>query len=77
MTPKFVSEIENGHANPSVGVLTRLIEHGLEIPISGFFSSDVVGALRDDMAKLEALFAGQSATARRRALRLLKAFFEE
>ncbi len=74
---KYVSEIENGHVNPSVGVLTRIVETGLGVPMSAFFAADVAGDQRDDLAKLAALFGGQSAAMRRRALRVLKALCDE
>lgn len=72
-----ISEIENGHLNPSIAVLARLVELGLEMPLAAFFGADKPGELRDDLAKLEALFAAQSAVMRRRALRVLKALCDE
>lgn len=33
LTPKYVSEIENGHANPSVKVLFAIATDGLEITL--------------------------------------------
>jgi transcriptional regulator with XRE-family HTH domain len=72
-----ISEIENGHLNPSVAVLARLVEQGMGIPLSAFFATDVPGELRGDVEKLVALFAGQSAARRRVALRVLKALCED
>jgi transcriptional regulator with XRE-family HTH domain len=72
-----ISEIENGHLNPSVAVMAKLVEQGLDLPLAAFFAADTPGELRDDLAKLEALFAGQSAAMRRRALRVLKALCDE
>lgn len=72
-----ISEIENGHLNPSIAVLARLVEQGLGVPLAAFFAADAPSELRDDLAKLEALFAGQSAVTRRRALRVLKALCDE
>src|SRR5690348_7686625 len=40
VTPKFVSQLENGHVNASIGVLRRVVEHGLQIPLAMFFSGD-------------------------------------
>jgi transcriptional regulator with XRE-family HTH domain len=77
LTPKFVSQIENGHANPSIGVLARLVEDGLDLPLATFFASDGADDGRDDLAKLVALFASQPATVRRRAFRVLKALCAE
>lgn len=76
LTGKFVSQIENGHVNPSVDALMRLIEHGLGIPTSAFFAS-VDEDVRDDLVKLEALVAGQSAIVRRRVLRTIRALCDE
>lgn len=39
LTAKFVSQIENGHTNPSIEVVTRLVEQGLELPMSAFFAA--------------------------------------
>lgn len=72
-----ISEIENGHLNPSVAVLAKLVEQGLGVPLAAFFAADTPSELRDDLTKLEALFAGQSAATRRRALRVLKALCDE
>lgn len=77
LTSKFVSQIENGHANPSMDVMARLVENGLGVPMSAFFAADDIGDLRDDLAKLEGLFAGQTAQVRRRALRVLHALCDE
>lgn len=38
LTPKFVSQIENGHVNPSIAVLARLVEDGLGLTFAAFFS---------------------------------------
>jgi transcriptional regulator with XRE-family HTH domain len=72
-----ISEIENGHLNPSISVLSRLVEDGLGIPLSGFFGSPTHDDLRDDLARIAALFASQSPAARRRALRVLTALCED
>lgn len=77
LTPKFVSQIENGHVNPSIGVLARLVENGLNLPLAAFFADDANGDMRDDLAKLVSLFATQPTDVRRRALRVLKALCEE
>jgi len=74
---KFLSEIENEHVNPSFDVVARLVEDGLEIPLSAFFSDDKTDEIRGDLAQLEALFGGQPAVIRRRAIRVLKALCEE
>lgn len=77
VTAKFISEIENGHASPTVETLARLVETGLGLTLSAFFAADPGGELRDDLATLRALFGGQSATVRKRALRVLKALCDE
>jgi transcriptional regulator with XRE-family HTH domain len=73
LTPKFVSQIENGHVNPSIAALARLVEDGLGIPLAAFFATDAKGDTRDELAKLVALFANQPPMVRRRALRVMKA----
>ena len=77
VSAKFISEIENEHVNPSFDVVARLVEDGLEIPLSAFFSDDKTDEIRGDLAQLEALFGGQPAVIRRRAIRVLKALCEE
>lgn len=77
LTAKYISEIENGRTNPSIGVIAQLVEHGLGVPLAAFFGADMLTDVRDDLAKLEALFAAQPAAMRRRALRVLKALCDE
>ncbi len=74
LTPKFVSQIENGHVNPSIGVLSRLVEDGLRLPLSVFFADGDQSDdnIHDDLAKLSALFAEQPVGVRRLALRVLQ-----
>ncbi len=76
LTAKFISQVENGHVNPSIGVVARLAVDGLGLPLSGFFASEPAG-LVDDLAALEALVGAQPPAARKRALRVLRALFNE
>jgi len=75
VSAKFVSAIENGHSSPSLEVFTRVVELGLAMPLGEFFASE------DDedreTAALRALVARQPAAVRRRALRVLRALFDE
>jgi transcriptional regulator with XRE-family HTH domain len=75
LTPKFVSQIENDHVNPSIGVLTRLVEDGLGVSLAAFFADDGEGEVSDDLARLGSLLASQPPSARRIALRLLQVLF--
>jgi transcriptional regulator with XRE-family HTH domain len=77
LTPKFVSQIENGHVNPSIGVLSRLVQDGLEMPLAAFFAGAPDGEVRDDLASLAELFGSQPAEMRKRALRVLRALCDE
>ena len=77
LSAKFVSQIENGHTNPSIDVVARLIEQGLELPMSAFFARDLNDDSRADLAQLAALLGSQPLAVRRRALRVLKALCEE
>ena len=77
LSAKFVSQIENGHSNPSIDVAARLIEQGLELPMSAFFARDLSDDSRPDLAQLVSLLGGQPLAVRRRALRVLKALCEE
>ncbi|HEY3802834.1 MAG TPA: helix-turn-helix transcriptional regulator [Kofleriaceae bacterium] len=76
LTGKFISAIENGHVNPSIDVVTRLVEDGLRMPLSAFFADDG-GDVTGDLEQLTSLFGGQTATTRRRALRVLRALCDE
>lgn len=76
VSAKFISEIENEHTNPSVEILARIVELGLQVPMSAFFAADADDS-RDELARIVALFAGQSAAMRKRALRVLKALVDE
>lgn len=71
---KYISEIENGHANPSIGVLSQLVEQGLGLTLAAFFAPSDVS---DDLGKIQVLFAGQSASVRKRALRVLRALVDD
>ena len=77
LSAKYVSQVENGHANPSIDVVARLVEQGLALPMSAFFARDLTDDSRADLAQLAALLGGQSLAIRRRALRILKALCEE
>ena len=77
LTAKFVSQIENGRVNPSIGVITRLVEDGLGMPLAAFFASDSIDDVRDDLERLVALLSGQPAPVRQRALAVVKALIEE
>lgn len=77
LTPKFVSQIENGRANPSIAVLERLVQDGLGVPLATFFANDGDGDLRADLVRLAALFSRQPARIRRQALRVLEALVDD
>jgi len=76
LSAKYLSDIELGKVNPSVGVLYDIATAGFEIPLQTMlnFSLDV-----DEHRKLhdalQALLEGQTADGRRRALAALAAFF--
>ena len=40
LTPKFVSQVENDRANPSIDALARIVENGLGVSLSAFFADD-------------------------------------
>jgi transcriptional regulator with XRE-family HTH domain len=67
ISSKFVSQIENGRSSPSADLLVRVVELGLGVPLAAFFLAD------DDTAEVAALLSGQSASTRKRALRVLRA----
>ena len=76
VTPKFVSQLENGHVNASIGVLRRVVEDGLQIPLALFFGSDPDEDVVGDAATLLGLLASQPARVRRCAIRLVRALID-
>lgn len=77
VTPKFVSQIENGHVNASIGVLRRIVEDGLRIPLAVFFGSDPADDVIGDVSIILEMLAMQPVTIRRRAIRLVRAMLGE
>jgi transcriptional regulator with XRE-family HTH domain len=77
LTSKFVSQIENAHVNPSIGVLARLVQDGLAMSLGTFFAAEIAGDRRDDLSRLLDLFANQPPDVRKRALRVLNALCED
>lgn len=77
LTPKFISQVENGRVNPSIGVVARLAIDGLGVPLSAFFADSPPGELLDDVHAVTALIGAQSPAARKRAFRVLQALFDE
>lgn len=77
LTPKFISQVENGRANPSIGVVAQLAVDGLGVPLSAFFSDSPPDEAVEEIAAVSALVGAQSPAARRRALRVLRALFDE
>ena len=72
LTPKFISRIENGHANPSIGVVTRLCG-GLRLPMSIFFADEPGSDIERDVAEIALLIGGEPADVRAQAIRVLRA----
>jgi transcriptional regulator with XRE-family HTH domain len=69
LTPKFVSQIENGHVNPSVGVLERLVQDGLRLSLGVFFMWDPD---RADMTAMLTLLVHQPNAHHRRIVRVVE-----
>lgn len=76
LSAKFLSQVENGQANPSIGVVARL-SAALNLPLPAFFAREAPGALVDDLVAISALVSSQPPPARKRALRVLRALFDE
>lgn len=76
LSAKFLSQVENGQANPSIGVVARLAA-ALSMPLPAFFSREAPTALVDDLAAINALVSAQPPVVRQRALRVLRALFDE
>ena len=56
VTPKYISQVETGGANPSVLILRAIAESGLNTPLSGLFNFDISGdesnVLREEVLAL-------------------------
>lgn len=70
LTAKFLSEVENHHSSPTIGVAVRMVIDGLGVSLVEFFGDT---ATKDEVAKIRALLAGQPASVRRQALDLIRA----
>jgi transcriptional regulator with XRE-family HTH domain len=71
LTSKFLSEVENGHSSPTIGVVVRMVVDGLGISLGEFFSSNETP--KDDVARIRALLADKPVSVKRRALALVRA----
>lgn len=76
VTAKFISEVENGHTNPSIGIIGRL-SAGLNLPLSIFFAEEQKDELGADLAEMNLLVSGESPESRKQALRVLRALFNK
>jgi transcriptional regulator with XRE-family HTH domain len=76
LSSKFISQVENGQANPSIGVVARL-STALGMPLSAFFAREAANAVVDDLAAMNALLSSQPPAVRKRALRILRALVDE
>lgn len=74
ITPEFVSLLENGRVNTSIGVIAR-IAAAVGIPLAAFFATDAPDTLTDDLAAITALVSAQPEEARKQALTLLRALW--
>jgi len=69
LTPKFLSQIENGRVNPSIGVLERIVADGFGITMGVFFLWDPEDV---EVSRVLALLAQQTSEYRRRVLRVVE-----
>lgn len=76
VTPKFLSQLENGHVNASIAVLARVVEDGLSMPLATFFGADPDDDVVAEVSTIIALLAGQPEPVRRCAIRLIRALIE-
>ncbi len=76
VTPKFLSQLENGHVNASIAVLARVVEEGLSMPLATFFGANPDEDVVAEVSTIVALLAGQPEPVRRCAIRLIRALIE-
>lgn len=71
LSSKFLSLIETAKVNPSIDIVTRLVQDGLELSLAVFFGPD------DVATQMTALLSRQPAPVQRRALHVMKALCDE
>jgi len=76
VTPKFLSQLENGHVNASIAVLARVVEDGLAMPLAMFFGADPDDDVVAEVSTIVALLASQPEAVRRCAIRLIRALID-
>lgn len=76
VTPKFLSQLENGHVNASIAVLARVVEEGLSMPLANFFGADPDDDVVAEVSTVVSLLANQPESVRRCAIRLIRALVE-
>ena len=74
LSPKFVSQIENGRVNPSIAVLARLVQDGLGMSLAAFFAWAPDDA---DLSAVVSLLEAQSPDMRKRILRAIESLVRE
>lgn len=75
ITAKYLSQLENGHVNPSVGVLRAIAEDGFKVPLSTFLNFRVGKGEGDAVREeLEGLLGSVSSEDRRKVLAAIRAF---
>jgi transcriptional regulator with XRE-family HTH domain len=75
LTAKYVSQVETGKANPTIGALARLVEHGLGVSLALFFATEA--AARSEAQQIVALLEGQPAAVRRLAVKIVRVLVED
>lgn len=74
LTSKFVSQIENGRVNPSIAVLTRIVEDGLGLSFAVFFAWSPGDG---DLSAVVALLAAQPLERRKKIIRAVESLCGE
>jgi len=67
LSPKFVSQVENDRANPSIEALVRIVEGGLGLLLAAFFAD------HDDLIRVVLLMSAQPPARCRMARRVVEA----
>ena len=76
VSAKFVGEVERSTSNVSVTVMWALVVDGLRMSMAEFFMA-TDEAVADDVATMAAIVGAQPPEARRQAIRVLRALFDE
>lgn len=77
LTPKYISDVENGRVNPSLASIHALATRGFQLPVASLLNYEVApDAANAAMENLRALLGSQPRDVQRRILHVIQALLE-